>query len=761
MKIRPLISATEKLGFGVLKPAKKIDIGDVSKLRLATNPVAPKVAQGLKREDVLIKYCEKYNTTARKPVSIEQISEEFSRISRQLDSKEQEQLLRLIDNDEVLLFKKLGLFSRTADGKAALNTWLKNDENFAQNITLFKELLKMNRDGKLAGKNIADILRLNQLAEDPKILEEFMSALRAGKITPKNLAVTSKRCLDGEPLNMLRTLPKVNKVSKAVSGKFTDKFDDIAHAFQNGRSIDELTEAGGIGLKYTRESLKNNIMKQVEHLPISEQETILAKFGLHNEGAGKMSGLPVFSRNADALNDTERAINTEIGKFLHNNEIILPKGFENYKAPLEEICAAIPEFRFTIGLKQNSAHHHFLAEHMLKAVQENTRNPLYKTLNETDRKVLGISSLLHDINKIERTKDLGHALPSSLSVDAILGRMNLSVAEKNRIINMVENHHWLERVPEGAAADKFLVQELADIFKSGNDFKMAKIFAESDLRAANSTFFSSFGGKITSSTTEAVEKEILNIQKNGRMIYTSDVTMANALGAGAQKTTLGVGAETTENIVISARNLGLGENAFGYHSSSVENLQRAYEAGRHGVSGVFSLSIGKNGAIPTYNKNMPEFLITRQLDMDNICFIRPHTSNTKFMKDYTFMSIKSRNDVHFAHGLKDKYFNLTQKSITDEQYAQLFREIPRDDLSKIHSNPRVIEILGGEKEAMAFEKAVATQNNAYISKETFSEAVAGELEWGALGTKRENLSEIPFELRKFAQENHLPFVKFD
>lgn len=62
---------------------------------------------------------------------------------------------------------------------------------------------------------------------------------------------------------------------------------------------------------------------------------------------------------------------------------------------------------------------------------------------------------------------------------------------------------------------------------------------------------------------------------------------------------------------------------------------------------------------------------------------------------------------------------------------------------------------------MAFEKAVAAQNNAYISKETFSEAVAGELEWGALGTKRENLSEIPFELRKFAQENHLPFVKFD
>ncbi len=760
MKVRPLINAAEKFGFGILAPAKKVHIGDVSKLRLATNTVAPKAVTGLKREDVLVKFCDKYNANvlrANKKISIEDVNEEFSRISKHLNPSEREQILRLIDNDEVQLYERIHLFSRTADGRASLNVWLKGDEQ----VPLFKDLLKMERNGQFSGKYIGDILRLTQKAEDPEILKQFMTALENGQITNRNIKIAVKRCLDGEPLNFLRILPKVNKVGKTASNRFLGEFDDIAHTFQNGRSIDELKKAGGIGLKYSRDSLKANIMKQIEHLSPAEQEQILAKFGLKSEGLGKMSGLPVFHAETNGLSEAEKVINSEIGKFLNNNEIILPQGFESYKGALEEICAAFPEFRFTIGLTQHSGQEHKLAEHLLKVFQENTRNPLYKTLNETDRKVLGISSLLHDINKIERTKDFGHALPSSLSVDAILGRMNLSTAEKNRVINLVENHHWLERIPAGEVTDKFLVEDMADIFKSSNDFKLAKIFAESDLKAVNSSFFTNFGGKINSPATEAIEKEIIRIQKNGRMIYTADVSAERALQAGAQKVKLGTGAETTENIVINAKDLGLNENAFGYHSATVENLKRAHEAGRHGVSGVFSISIGKNGAIPTYNKTAPEFLVTKRLDMDNICFIRSHTSNTKFMKDYQFMSSKSRSDIHFSRGLRQKYSDLTQKTISDEQYAALFREIPRDEMGKIHSNPRVIEILGGEKEAVAFEKAVRAQNEVYIPKETFSEAVAGDLEWGALGTKRENLSEIPFELRKFAQENKLFFIKFD
>ncbi len=741
---------------------RKVEIGAVNELKYVTPNTIKNV--GLKREDVLLKYCEKYNSKIIKQsnkISIETINNEFSRIAQHLDSTEQKQLLRLIDNNEMTLYTKSNIFSQSTEAKASLNIWLASDKNFSKNLTQFKELLKMEREGKIQGKYIPEILRLTQVAEDPKILNEFMIALKNGKIREKNIEIAIKRCLDCEPLDFLRVLPKGNQVDEIASNKLLKEIDNIANTFKNGKGIDQLKEYGGIKLQYSRDEFKSNINKLIEHLSPAEQESILMKFGLKNEGLNRISDLPVFMHDTKALNATEKAINNEIRNFLYNNEILLPKEFSDYKNSLEIICDAIPEFKFTIGLKQHQGQDFQLAEHLLKVFQENTRNPLYKTLNETDKKVLGVASILHDIRKIEKTKDFGHALPSSLTVDAIVNRMNLSTAEKNRIINMVENHHWLEKIQSGTNIDKHMTEDIADIFKSGNDFTIAKIFAESDLRSVNSTFYKLYGDKINSPATKAIEKEILNIQKNGRMIYTSDVSLSNILKAGGQKVTLGKNTETTENIIINANDLNLDKTAFGYHSSSIENLKNAYAAGRHGVSGVFSLSIEKNGAIPTYNKEMPEFLITRRLNMDNICFIRPQTSNTKYLKDYTFMSIKSRSDVHFANGLKQKYAKLTNKTLSDEQYAELFREIPRDNIENIHKNQKIIKILGGEKEAIAFENAVIAQNNAYISKEVFSEAVVGDLEWGAIGTKRLNLSEIPFELRKFAQENNIPFVMFN
>ena len=332
------------------------------------------------------------------------------------------------------LYTKSNIFSQSTEAKASLNIWLASDKNFSKNLTQFKELLRMEREGKIQGKYIPEILRLTQVAEDPKILNEFMIALKNGKIREKNIEIAIKRCLDCEPLDFLRVLPKVNQVDEIASNKLLKEIDNIANTFKNGKGIDQLKEYGGIKLQYSRDEFKSNINKLIEHLSPAEQESILMKFGLKNEGLNRISGLPVFMHDTKTLNATEKAINNEVRNFLYNNEILLPKEFSDYKNSLEIICDAIPEFKFTIGLKQHQGQDFQLAEHLLKVFQENTRNPLYKTLNETDKKVLGVASILHDIRKIERTKDFGHALPSSLTVDAIVNRMNLSTAEKMKVI---------------------------------------------------------------------------------------------------------------------------------------------------------------------------------------------------------------------------------------------------------------------------------------------------------------------------------------
>lgn len=765
--IRPIIALIEE-NSGKFVRCKHLRraAGGLPKLKPRFTDVITNTSK-IARERVLLNFCERQNAKILKPrhkVSPEVVNDEFSRISKHLDSTEQEQLLRLIDEDKVLLWKRPTFMDSDVlytFGKvdAPLNIWLKEEAQ----MPLFKELLQMERSGKIDGKNVGRILRLSQDSgigvECPEALfTEFMKALRNGQLnSSEKLALAMQRCYEGTGLNFLRVLPKVNKVNQAASNKFLNNFENIEQVFKNGKTIDELKAAGGIKLKYSRTDLKENIMKQIEHLPMAEQEQILSKFGLQGD-RNIMSGMPVFSRDAAGLNEIEKSINSEIGKFLHGNEIILPQGFENYRTALNEITETFPEFLFTVGLKQHNAQEHFLAEHMLKVFQENMKNPLYKTLNATDRRVLGISSLLHDIKKVEKVKCPGHAFDCSLSVDAIIGRMDLSVAEKNRIINFVENHHWLEKISTGENFDKLLVQEMAEIFKSGNDFTMARIFAESDLKAVNKTFSQLFGGKLKSPVIEAIENDIKVIQANGRMVYTADVTTKNAIASGAKSVKLGSGEEMTENLVIDAEQLGLNESAFGYHASDSKGLINVYGYGRYGVDGAFSLSVGKNGAVQTYY-NLPDFLISRRLDMDNIGYMRPCTSNTKYLKNKDSINAYLRSDTHFSRGLKNKYFKLTSKNITNKQYAQLFREIPRDNPHNIHSNQKVIEILGGEKEAMAFENSVIEQNGVYTAGKTFSEAVAIDLEWGALGTKRSNLNELPYDLRKFAQDNNLVIVK--
>lgn len=763
MSTKVFINLAEKLNFGVLKPTK-IHIGDVKKLRLATNTVASnptitRTTQGLNREDVLLRYVEKTNANiirANRKISIEAVDNEFSRINSHLNSEEQEQLLRLVDEGHIKPYSKPGIFrsSDHVDSRHSplcvsdeLNLIFEEEETFAENIALFKELLKLEREGLLKSEHVGSFLTLKQIATDPENFRLFLDCYKKGQINKSYLRFAAIRCMEGNFTSRIRTT--VNQVDKLTQQRFLTNFENIAHAFQNGRSVDELKAAGGIGLKYSRNTLCDNIKKQIKHLNPQEQEEILAKFGLTPNGSKAFAGLPIYSKNTEGFSNVEKAINEEINRFLNHNEIILPEGFEAYKAPLEEICATFPEFRYTIGMNQHGGHKHFLAEHMLKVFQETTKNPLYKTLNESDRRVLGISSMLHDICKTEGVDDVGHCLTSALTVESLIGKMNLSVGEQNRIINLIENHHWLSQIsntPECA-------QTYARIFKGGNDFTMAKILAEADLKGVNSTMFRKYRGKINSPVMEDIEREILSIQKNGRMLYTADVTTEAALAAGAQKITLGAGNEATENIIISAKALGLDQKTIAYHCG---NLQCAYEGGRFGVEGVFSLSVGKLGQMKT-RTGQEIFLIARRPDMDNIAFLRNANGSTGFGKDAEGAITLMKNNVEYAQGVRSRFTDLTAKTISEEQYAQLFREIPRDEITKIHTSPRIIEILGGEKEALAFEKAVAAQNETYNSARTYSEAVMDNLRWGAVGVKIDP-QEISYSLRRFLQDNNITIV---
>lgn len=798
--LKKVLPELEKRGVSsVIRPANlpskinpnelKLDTATFSKMTSSTSKV-------LKREDVIAKYCAENNLVANDILNI------FNNTTKHLDEVSCERLLKLANEGKLELFvtskRKRFIFNRLCEDKILLSktkgvlNYLQEGDKETQAI--LKELLALEKQGKITPNNINEVLKL-QSYEDFEYTEQclgLVKKLRSGEITNsqikeasfyvtndiplevfnvKNLSKFSKfelnyfalmtqgvKCKDFSPeiFNAIRkelsALVKVNKVSPEVSNAFLKNFNQTVQVFEKETlSIEKLAQAGGINLQYTRNAFKNNILKEIEHLPITEQNRILAKFGLANEGNGIISGLPIANESTN-LSKLESSINESIKKFLStDNKVVLPQGFEELSPALDDICKAIPEFKFTIGAIQHKTQNYNLAEHMLKAMQENMKNPLYKELGNSDRRILGISTLLHDINKIEKTITTGHALPSSRTVNAIVERMpNLTPMEKDRIVNFVKNHHWLEKVSDNSN----VIDELATAFRSGNDFKMAKIFAESDLKAVNDRFFTNYGYKINSPATQAIDDAILNLQSKGRMMFTANVNAHKAIENGAKTVKLGSGVETTNNLVIDSKQMGFDTNYFAYHGSNESALQTVIASCGYDKGLGLSISIGKNGASKVFENNKI-FVIFDRLNMNTLGKVASRNANTKYGKSPDQILGYMKKDKGFVREFKTNY----PHEISDKDYALVFREIQGLELNQVGSCKKVQQILGSETKAKDFENALRKTNSNFVSSATaHSETVAFDLRAGAIGTKGK-ASELSYDFRKFLEENNIPIVE--
>ena len=754
----------------------------------------------LNKDEILAKYC------AKNELAPSEFGKIFDGATSHLDEVSVDRLLKLTEQGKIELYtatdkKKVFLISRLCnDGllhskaQGVLNYLKKGNSSTPRTL---RDLLALEKQGKIKGEDISEVLKIQTYNEGFYDCEawgkELVAKLRSGEVASgqikqagfllenaipleilntKNISKYSKEDLAEWAIAMqtksgravvspeifeevnrqLSALVKVNRVSPKVSSEFLKNFNQTMKVFENeGLAMSKLNECGRIELAYSRDALKADIFKEIEGLSISEQNKILSRFGLKHEGQRILSGVPVLSENS-GLTETERAINKSLARFLSTeNKVVLPKGFEELASAIDDIGRAIPEFKFAIGARQHKTHELGLAEHMLKAFQENTKNPLYKELGSRDRRILGVATLLHDINKIEQIRTPGHALPSSKTVTAIVERMtDFTPAEKDRIINLVKNHHWLERVND----DLGVAGELAYTFRSGNDFKMAKIFAESDLKSVNPIFYQRFAYKLDSPCVKQIEQEILSIQSNARMMFTSDVNLSTALARGAKEVTLGSGANATKNTVISAKQMGLDKEYFGYHVSSEEGLMTVISSGGYNKGLCLSLSVGKDGACKTFNDGKV-FVIFDRLNMNNLAKVAPRNSNTKYGKSYDKLYCYMRADNGFVSKFRENY----PHEISNGDYARCFREVQNLRLSEVSSDKIIQRILGSESKAKDFERALEQTNSYFASTPTIhSETVAFDMYPGAVGVKGK-AEELSFKLRKFLEENNIPIVE--
>jgi len=261
----------------------------------------------------------------------------------------------------------------------------------------------------------------------------------------------------------------------------------------------------GIPLKYSRKGFCKNINTIISELTLEEQNMLLNHYGLKKgqnyvDGTVSYDGILNNRKYDDNSASTEvkeaaHKISEEIEKFTVNNETL----FEDTETKnfFDAFIKGLPEFTEVIGKEQHYAHEYSVDIHTLKVLQSAMNNPLYSTLSDKDKMILKMSVLLHDIGKPNGRNDETHANTSAYYADGILDQIKLPADVKNRIIEIVQNHHWFETYNKGFTS----VEDIAVRCIRPDDFKIYQIMAKADLENVSKYFH--LGDKTGGARTQA------------------------------------------------------------------------------------------------------------------------------------------------------------------------------------------------------------------------------------------------------------------
>lgn len=276
------------------------------------------------------------------------------------------------------------------------------------------------------------------------------------------------------------------------------KFDFLKEVISNNnpkneRIIKEFDFAqfgeDGIPLKYSRKAFVHDINELIKDLPLDEQHKVLNYFGMtktDNGIEGILNNKEIDrSKFSDETAETAEKIRNKIEEFTFKNESD-DAGINDseIKELLDGLIKGMPEFTSIIGKKQHGTHAYSVDIHTLKVLQTAMNNPKFQQLSDQDKTILKMSVLLHDLGKKEAVVDHGHATLSSDYTMSILEKFKLPSTVKDRIVDIVDNHHWFESYNRGLST----AEQVATRCRRPQDFKISEIFAEADFANVNKTF---------------------------------------------------------------------------------------------------------------------------------------------------------------------------------------------------------------------------------------------------------------------------------
>ncbi len=306
-----------------------------------------------------------------------------------------------------------------------------------------------------------------------------------------------------QSLNM--TFKPLNEAEQKI---FDNSLDNLANSLKS-MDLSNLTD---IKLSMPHTEFVSQVQALIKDLPIEEQAKIQDYFGFKIVD-GKLTGYPN-SENKDLslseISDNQtisilNKVKTVVDNYTDNNFITV-KDNPILNQALKDISKFMPEIFNQIDGTN-------LPVSTIKSLQKVVQNPKFDTLSSSDKKVMLLSTLLHNTDKVS-----GSTSESAFDAYFISKRFNMSDSEAQKIYKIVESSDLINKFMSTHKQETIrnyrgnivVGEERKDIFdllafnlKEGNNFKLAQILYSSKEQEGLTRFLD-----------KALEKRIEEIKSN-------------------------------------------------------------------------------------------------------------------------------------------------------------------------------------------------------------------------------------------------------
>lgn len=540
-------------------------------------------------------------------------------------------------------------------------------------------------------------------------------------------------------------------------------------------------EKQGIPLKYSREEFTKNIENLVKDLSTEEQAIVLEHFGLIKGEAG-FDGLPnnkpLTGENiSPQVLEVAQKVQAEVENYTSRNEV--NTGDPTADKVFNGLIEGLPEFTSVVGKVQHGTHAYSVDIHTLKVLQSAMNNPIYETLTDKDKTILKFAALCHDFGKKGGVVDQGHAAISAEYISAILEKFPFPQSMKDRMIDIVDNHHWFEAYNTGKAT----AEDVAVRCRRPQDFAIYEILAKADFENVNKDFHISHSEGVKTQAEfdtfmqkkmEAIDDALNLMYSKANLVFDTQFT---GNGNKFPKQTININGEPTELKVLNLSNLKDKDSLeqFGFSTGvtkdsarftvhmtepTIGSMQSVITLTQNSLNqSAWSTSLIKTSNNRTYwNKKFGFVLDTDLANISEAYYSNTSSGGHKNLQDFERILFNQTGEERTY--VKDNFVKAMSKKgvdLTDKEYAQISKYL----LSKKYTTQITKDIKIGDKVIKAKDLVACIEkarDALFEGGNIHSEIVSLNPRVKGLIAKVEKLEDCPEEFLQIAKEYNLPII---